>query len=139
MRTIAVLIAMFIAQQFQAQTDSTSVTITVKNLSTNDGNVLFGLYTENNFLKAAPLYHSKSEIKNGTAQVTFTGIPAGTYAVSCFHDLNGNGQMDFEPTGMPKEPYGISNNAINYDGPPQWDEAKFEVGSQPVNLDIKIE
>ena len=99
MKTIAILIALFLAQQFQAQSNNTTtITVSVKNLDSNEGAVLFGLYTEMTFMKAKPKFNAKSEIVKGTATITFEDITPGTYAISCFHDKNGNGQMDFEPT-----------------------------------------
>jgi uncharacterized protein (DUF2141 family) len=45
--------------------------------------------------------------------------------------------MDFEPNGMPKEMYGVSNNVMNF-GPPQWNDAQFEVASEPIALEIRM-
>jgi len=45
--------------------------------------------------------------------VVFEGIPAGRYAVDGYQDENGDGTMNrmiIPFPGMPKEPYGISNN-----------------------------
>jgi uncharacterized protein (DUF2141 family) len=139
MKTISLLISLFLVQQFQAQTNNAStITVIVKNLDFNDGAVLFGLYTEITFMKAKPKYSAKSEIVNGTARITFEGITSGTYAISCFHDKNGNGQMDFEPTGKPIESYGISNNKMGPNGPPQWNDAKFEVSGSPLIFNIRL-
>jgi len=96
------------------------------------------LYSEKTFLKAKPEFSEEAAIVNGKANVTFKGLPAGTYAISCFHDKNGNNQMDFEPTGMPLEPYGISNNKINYYGPPLWNDAKFNFEEQPLSMSIRL-
>lgn len=139
MKTIAILFSLFLIQQFQAQPNSTNkITVTVKNLDSNEGAVLFGLYTEITFMKAKPKFNAKSEIVNGTASVTFEDITPGTYAISCFHDKNRNGQMDFEPTGKPLEPYGTSNNKTNPNGPPKWSDAKFEVSGSPLELNINL-
>jgi uncharacterized protein (DUF2141 family) len=139
MKTIAIFISLFLVQQFQAQTNNTStITVTVKNLDSNEGAVLFGLYTEITFMKAKPKYNAKSEIVNGTARITFEGITPGTYAISCFHDKNGNGQMDFEPTGRPIEPYGVSNNKMSTNGMPQWNDAKFGFRGSPLKFNIGL-
>ena len=42
---------------------------------------------------------------------TFDDIPAGTYAITIFQDLNENGDLDKNFFGNPKEPYGFSNGA----------------------------
>lgn len=139
MKTIAVLIALLLSQLFNAQTvSSADIVVNVENIKTDNGKILFGVYSENNFLKASPKFSAQSEIVNGVASVTFKDLPAGTYAISCFHDKNGNSQMDFEPTGMPLEPYGVSNNKIDYNGPPQWQDAKFELEDKSIEMTIKL-
>lgn len=139
MKTIAVLIALLLSQLFNAQTvSSADIVVNVENIKTDNGKILFGVYSENNFLKAAPKFSAQSEIVNGMASVTFKDLPPGTYAISCFHDKNGNSQMDFEPTGMPLEPYGVSNNKIDYYGPPRWNDSKFEFEDKSIEMTIKL-
>lgn len=143
MRSIAVLVALFISNLFNAQAQAPSenspeITVTIENIKGNSGSILVGLYSEKTFLKAKPEYSEKAEIVDGKATVTFKDLPTGNYAISCFHDKNGNSQMDFEPTGMPLEPYGISNNIINSYGPPQWEDAKFQVGDEAINLSVRL-
>lgn len=139
MKTIAVLIALLLSQLFYAQTDtSPEIVVSVENIKNDNGKIIFGIYSENTFLKAAPEFGAQSEIVDGVASVTFKDLPPGTYAISCFHDKNGNSQMDFEPTGMPLEPYGVSNNKIDYYGPPQWTDAKFELEDKSINMTIRL-
>ncbi len=139
MKSISVLIAFLLCQIFYAQSaKSTDIVVNVENIKTDNGKILFGVYSENTFLKAAPKYSAESEIVNGVASVTFKDIPPGAYAISCFHDKNGNSQMDFEPTGMPLEPYGISNNKIDYYGPPQWADAKFDLEDKSIDVTIRL-
>ncbi len=140
MKTLALLVAMLISNFFiQAQDDSKGITITVTvpNVTSSEGEVLFGLYDENTFMKAAPIQGEKSSIKDGTAKIIFTNVPKGVFAISCFHDKNGNNRMDFEENGMPKESYGVSNNNMSY-GPPMWADAKFEVGTKDLDLEIRM-
>ncbi len=139
MKTITVLFALFLSMNFYAQTEGGSnVTVKIENIKNDEGSVLFGLYTQNTFLKAKPEFTAKSEIVNGVAQITFENVPEGTYAITCFHDMNGNDQMDFEPSGMPKEDYAVSNNAVNMYGPPEWTDAKFEVNGTDINMDLSL-
>ncbi|MCK8522871.1 DUF2141 domain-containing protein [Aquimarina sp. D1M17] len=140
MKTLAFLIALLISNFIvQAQTPDSGITITVTvpNVTGSEGDVLFALYNEATFMKAAPVQSAKSEIENGTAKVTFTNVPVGEYGITCLHDTNGNGRMDFEANGMPKENYGVSNNNMSY-GPPMWGDAKFEVGSEDLTLEIRL-
>lgn len=135
MKALTILIALILSEFAFAQE---TVTVTVTNIPNNQGEVLFGLYTEDTFIKAAPNYSASAKVENNTAKVTFENIPKGEYAISCYQDTNGNDQFDFEPTGRPAEPYGISNNAVGMYGPPSWADAKFTVVKEPVNLEIQF-
>jgi len=143
MKTIILTLTLAISTLFtNAQTETnvategTSITVTVP-VSSSDGIIFAGLYDENTFMKAAPLQTSESKIEDGKATLTFTNVAPGTYGITLFHDKNGNKIMDFEPNGMPKEMFGVSNNIMSY-GPPQWSDAKFEVASEPLALDIRM-
>ncbi len=117
-------------------TDGTTITVTVP-VQSNDGTIIAGLFNENTFMKAAPLQGAESKIEDGKATLTFTNVAPGTYGITLFHDKNGNKNMDFEPNGMPKEMFGVSNNIMSY-GPPQWSDAKFEVTSEPITMEIRM-
>ncbi len=43
------------------------------------------------------------------------------------HDANGNGKLDSNMMGIPKEGFGFSNDATGSFGPPGFDEAKFNL------------
>jgi uncharacterized protein (DUF2141 family) len=59
--------------------------------------------------------------------VHFTDLPPGQYAVVAFQDLNGNGKLDRNFLGIPKEPYGFSNSARGSVGPPKFSEAAIKL------------
>jgi uncharacterized protein (DUF2141 family) len=143
MKTIILTIALAISTfLLKAQTNDvasikgTTITVTVP-VASNEGNVIFGLYDENTFMKAAPIQGLEGEIIDGKVTVTFINVVPGTYGITLFHDKNGNKQMDFEPNGMPKEMYGVSNNVMSY-GPPLWSDAKFEVSLESLELEIRL-
>jgi uncharacterized protein (DUF2141 family) len=55
--------------------------------------------------------------------VHFKDLPPGEYAAVAFQDVNGNGKLDKNFIGMPKEPYGFSNAARGAAGPPKFSAA----------------
>jgi uncharacterized protein (DUF2141 family) len=77
--------------------------------------------------KALLTQPAKIDPQTLTAQAVFSGIPQGTYAVMVFHDENGNGKLDKNLVGIPKEGYGASNNPAKKMRPPAFDEAKFSL------------
>ncbi len=66
------------------------------------------------------------------------GLAPGEYGIAVHHDLNDNGKMDTRIFGIPKEPYGFSNNVRGRMGPPKWKLAKFVHGSGETVLEIEV-
>lgn len=145
MQQVLVAVALLFSSMLIAQTSEEttnlitgqSIKVSVINVSSDNGTVGFALYNEETFMKAAPIKATGATIENGVSTVIFENIPAGEYAIICYHDANGNNQMDFEANGMPKEAYGTSNNSMSF-GPPQFDNSKFEVNSEDITLEIKF-
>ena len=72
---------------------------------------------------------------NSASVCSFDPIPAGTYAVACFHDENKNGRLDTGLFGIPTEGTVASNNAKGFMGPPTFKDAKFSfAGSRTLRL-----
>ncbi len=65
-------------------------------------------------------------------------LPMGDYALSVFHDQDGDGELDSNILGVPKEPVAISNNAVANFGPPKFDEAVFTLGAEPLIQRISL-
>ncbi len=104
-----------------------SIAVNITGFKSNQGSVMVGLYNEEgDFLKE--YYQSNSsEITDKKASITFTDIPDGVYAISCYHDEDANGELNFFMGMYPTEDTGTSNNAPAKFGPPKWEDAKFEV------------
>ena len=54
-------------------------------------------------------------------------LEKGSYGIKVLVDVNGNGKMDFNFFGLPKEQYGFSNNVIGLLGEPKFDKAFIEI------------
>jgi uncharacterized protein (DUF2141 family) len=73
------------------------------------------------------------------ASVSFGDLAPGSYAVSVIHDVNGNGDIDFNMFGVPTEGYGFSNGAHGTLGPPSFDAAAVHVGpGAPTRIAITL-
>ena len=73
----------------------------------------------------------------GTVVLDFGAVPPGTYAISLFHDENGNGRLD-KAMMIPREGYGFSRNAPVRFGPPRFAAAAFAVGNGPARQALKM-
>ncbi|OUS02514.1 hypothetical protein A9Q86_03135 [Flavobacteriales bacterium 33_180_T64] len=114
-----------------------TITVTVENILSADGKVILALHSSDTFMKGPGVQNQEAKIIDGKATFTFENVTAGNYALMALHDKNENGRMDYESSGMPKESYGTSNNVRAF-GPPVYEDAKFEVGSEDLKLSIRF-
>jgi uncharacterized protein (DUF2141 family) len=69
----------------------------------------------------------------------FDGLAPGDYAIKVFQDRNLNDELDTNFIGLPKEPYGFSNDAMGRMGPPNFDQAKFPVTDEKTSIEINLQ
>ena len=74
-----------------------------------------------------------------SVRVSLAQLAPGKYAIKVFHDENDNRELDVNWMGIPKEPYGFSNDAMGTFGPPSFQQAAFEVkpGSNTTRIRMK--
>jgi uncharacterized protein (DUF2141 family) len=77
-------------------------------------------------------------ISSSESVCSFDPIPAGTYAVACFHDENKNGKLDTGLFGIPTEGTAASNNAKGFMGPPSYKDAKFSFPGTPLEMRLRM-
>ena len=78
------------------------------------------------------------QAREGAIRFVFRDLPAGRYAVNAFHDENGNGELDTNVLGIPKEGYGFANDPPANFGPPSFEEAAVTVGDAPATAAMTI-
>jgi uncharacterized protein (DUF2141 family) len=69
------------------------------------------------------------EAKEGHLSALFKDLPPGLYAAVAYQDSNGNGKLDKNVFGIPKEPFGFSNGARGTMGPPSFAQAAVQIDS----------
>lgn len=118
------------------------IRITVTRLHNQKGHVLISLFKDGaGYPDDAQKAFRKAQLDiNGqSASVLFSGLPAGTYAVSVLHDENDDRLMNKNSLGIPREGFGFSNNVVGAFGPPSWSRAGFSHKSgQLTQKEIKI-
>ncbi len=114
-----------------------TITVTIDNAKNDKGKVLMSLHTSETFMKGKGIVDAESVIKDGKVTITFENVLPGEYAIMALHDENGNERMDYRENGMPLESYGMSNNVMSF-GPPQYDDAKFKVIGEDLELNIRF-
>jgi len=125
------------AQNVSSKTEST-LTITIKNIKKIKGHLLIAVFDhESKFLKDFSLAKRKKIVKHDDT-VIFENLPYGTYAISIFQDVNSNNELDSNFLGIPKEPYGFSNNPSTFFGPPGFTKAAFKIDTETSSITIKL-
>ncbi len=125
--------------------EAADLTITVDNLRSNQGQVLFCVFSADNSDKAEfpdcakgrPVRSAKAAILGGKVVMTFNGLKDGVYAVAIIHDENGNGQLDTNFLGIPAEGVGVSTNPRVF-GKPHFEQGQFNIkGNTAITIDTK--
>mgnify|MGYP001546751847 CR=1 FL=1 len=122
----------------QSMEETFTIKAMVNQIQPETGTVYFAMYSsEIDFANRKAFQTRKASAAKGAVEVIFDNVPVGIYAITCFHDKNSNGKMDFSPNGIPEENYGSSNNVMNF-GPPRFSDAKFEVSGKDLTFEIKF-
>lgn len=115
------------------------LTIKISNIEKIKGEIKVGVYnTDTNFLKEGHAIKNYSiKVENNTALLTITDLPEGEYAVTMYHDQNSDNECNRNFIGIPKEPYGFSNNIKPKMSAPKYKDCKFTLSENKI-LNIKL-
>ncbi|QOI96255.1 MAG: DUF2141 domain-containing protein [Flammeovirgaceae bacterium] len=103
--------------------------VTVSDIKVIKGSIRMALYNNSaDFMKKHKAVREVA-VTGNNMHVTFDNLEPGEYAISCYHDINNNKKLDSNFMGIPREPYGFSNNARGTFGPPAFEDARFTVKS----------
>lgn len=138
----SVLVGLLVVNLAMAQQSDLSVTVT--GIADDTGSVVVAVFDKaDNWLGTevgTPAFLDVSREVTGDAEILFMieDIPAGTYALSIFHDVNANGELDANFIGYPKEPFGFSAPMGKF-GPPSFIQASIVVIPGLNEISIAIE
>jgi len=120
--------------------DKGVVVVELEGMTSDDGRLVFAMWSgpEDWLSDEGSVCSGAVEIDTGMSQVVLEGLPYGEYALSAYHDRNGNGELDTGLFGIPKEPIGTSNDAKARFGPPKYDEAKFTLNQPSLTITITV-
>lgn len=130
---------LFPLNEIFAQTNKQTIIFT--NIQNTKGRIYVAWYNkEADFPKKNKIFLWKIIDVNGeaTASAFFENMATGTYAIAAFLDENGNGKMDTNFFGIPKEKYGFSNNARPLMRAANFKEASFIVSDKQNTISIKL-
>ena len=127
------LAALFAAAPALAQEAAATATLVihVRNVSPKGGMLRLGLYDEARYPDddSTPVAAADVKAELGQTTITLHHVPAGTYAIEAFQDVNANNRMDTSWLGLPQEPFGFSRDAKPVLSKPGFAKVKFEVAA----------
>lgn len=132
-----------LAQAAAADETSGDLTLLVEGFSNDHGQAIANFFREgDDVMKIDKAYlHAREKISGNRAQLVFRNLKYGKYAVSVFHDENGNGTLDHNFLHFPAEPLGFSNDFHLgiFTGLPSFEKLQFELtpGAGPVSILVK--
>jgi len=120
---------------------SPDVSVTVTNLRSKKGMVMACLTGDPRAFpdcKRDPAAHRLIvPADTGGVVLDFGAVAPGQYALSLFHDENGNGKLDTVML-MPREGFGFSRDAKVRFGPPKFAAAAFAVEGAPQHQTVRM-
>ncbi|MBV1775422.1 DUF2141 domain-containing protein [Burkholderiaceae bacterium DAT-1] len=131
-------IAAMLATAVCVQVQGAELQVEVKGVEEASGMVQVALFNSEGTWLNKRFTSMSASARKGTVSVTFKDIPMGDYAISVYHDVNGNGKLDSNFIGMPSEPYGFSNDAKGMFGPAKFEDAKFKVEGKETAIRINL-
>jgi uncharacterized protein (DUF2141 family) len=116
-----------------------TLTVDVRNIQETEGRIQLGLFRPSaNFPdKCKPLEARMIVATKGSVRLVFDVEP-GDYALAAYHDLNSNGKLDTRLFGIPKEPYGFSNNVRPRMSAPTFADCKVVMGTANKTISIQL-
>lgn len=121
--------------------DKATIVVKMVNFKSDRGYMRIALFRGERGFPGKPklaLMSGTARIKKGKSSFVFKNVPRGRYAISVLHDENGNGKMDTNWVGIPKEGGGTSRDARARFGPPDYKDAVFAFDGTTRKLTIKI-
>ncbi|HUN92041.1 MAG TPA: DUF2141 domain-containing protein [Burkholderiaceae bacterium] len=138
MKSATAALAFALATTAVATASAADLRVVVNDVKTDQGVVMVGLFKDPAAFPSTMLAGQKTAATPGSVTVVFSGLAPGSYAVSAYQDLDGNGKLNKNLLGIPTEPYGFSRDARGRTGPPSFDDAKFDLPAAGAEIVVRI-
>lgn len=93
---------------------------------------------EDEFPSEKTAYKAISVVAKDVPIIVSFDVPYGEYASAIYLDENGNGALDKNGIGFPKEPFGFSNNFRPKIGKPKFKNCKFTFSEASEQTSISL-
>jgi uncharacterized protein (DUF2141 family) len=133
---ILTLLSLFIS------TDAAPVTklnVEITNLKSAKGKLWIAMFRpDEKFGGDKPSIFKIIPVQSASNQTVDFELEPGKYALAVYHDLNNNSVLDKNFVGIPKEPYGFSNDFRPRFSPPTFEDCAFELSASGKKIIVKL-
>lgn len=112
-----------------------TLVVEVQNIAGDEGDVLVAVCNTSFDEAGCPIGARRPA--GQASEFRFEGLALGRYAVAVFHDVNGNGELDRRPPGLPTEPYGFSNDVDRF-APPSFERALVRLDESETAVVVRL-
>lgn len=133
MKKLALFLSVFL---FPLAINAAQITVKVKNVKKNPGNIRIGLFSETkqkDFPNGKPFIEKTVPANASELNVVFDSVAAGVYAIGAYNDENKNAKLD-KTLGIPTEAYGNSGKFTKLE--PKFTSSKFEISDDDKTIEL---
>lgn len=132
------LLILFYFFAFHTTPEEYTLNLSIENIQEVKGSIEIGVYNNSaHFLKEKKAIKTYSlPVTGNSVNQKIKGLPKGDYAISLYHDQNSDGKCNRNFIGIPKEPYGFSNNFKPKFSKPSFKDCKISISA---NKNLKID
>ena len=115
------------------------LTVEINNINKIKGSVKVAVFnTDKNFLeKDSAIRNYSLNVDSSSKKIVIDDLPKGVYAIAIYHDVNSDDVCNLNFIGIPKEPYGFSNNFRPKFSAPKFADCKISlVKNQTINIKL---
>ena len=125
------LLVSIFSLMYLSSAQAVELEVVIESIESQRGQMVVALFDNAEDFLTTPVYFKYvQEVQTQQMQVLFTDVEPGQYSISIIHDWNSNGELDTNIFGIPKEPFGFSNNPPVRTGPPSFEDCLINVGEE---------
>lgn len=131
--SVALLIILF------PKTKKYDVEVVVSNINTQQGTIELAVFDKPQLFlqKNKSIKKYSKAVRGNSIKIKVKNLPEGHYAISLYHDVNGDKECNLNVIGIPKEPYGFSNNFKPLYRQPNFEDCQFFVSeNQEIHISL---
>ncbi len=113
------------------------VTVDLDGVRGAGGKLYVSVQTRKQFMQDGGIAGSVVSAPHAGAHRFSYDLPTGEYAISVWHDDNGNGTFDKDEHSSPLDGWSMVNGQ-KLRGEPSFDQVRTKVGNAPVNVRLKM-